>query len=219
MIRLLDHPLDPTGIETNTKKPAWWADVCGEYRWVFIEIRSGVVYVVGYPIYTVVRVKPSPVLAGPDLGGKAEREARRAERRAAREARSAYRDYTFDDGYTYRQYKTGEIRIMISPKGDYRPDGRRVSRGSKAWQAIKKAIDEKKRGDATTAALTAAEVVTSLLAQRGEKAARSASDADGDYDDDDTSTSTRGAPSWLAPVLVGLGAVVVGSFALSRGGG
>lgn len=47
----------------------------------------------------------------------------------------AYRDYAFEDGYTYRQYSDGSILIVTSPKGGA---GTLVTQETHpdAWQAI-----------------------------------------------------------------------------------
>lgn len=84
---------------------------------------------------------------------------------AKRDPSTKYRDWTFPDGYTYRQFATGEIQILQSPHGGA---GTFVSRDDKttlkAWQAITNQIAAKKQGNTEAAAGAALQVASILVA-------------------------------------------------------
>lgn len=74
-----------------------------------------------------------------------------------------YRDWRFDDGYTYRQFVDGDVLIVASPKGGA---GTLITRGSnpKAWTAITDAIAAQKSGNRRAAIEAAAQVAAALIA-------------------------------------------------------
>lgn len=73
-----------------------------------------------------------------------------------------YREYTFPDGYTYRQFKDGDILIVASPHGGAGTLVTQDGPTSKAWQAITDQIKAKKEGNAQ-AGIAAGIAVTNIL--------------------------------------------------------
>lgn len=85
-----------------------------------------------------------------------------------------YKEFTFPDGYTYRQYPDGSILIAASPYGGAGTKVEQSGKYAKAWSAIDAQIRAKKDGNTQKAASTALAVASVLLAtltpkQRGQR--------------------------------------------------
>jgi len=161
-IVLIDPIASPSGIETNTGKQAWFAQKGERYLWTFAEpAEGGAILITGFPSNPVRKVQ----LAG-DMGDAAARKARRAARKAGR----SYNDYTFPEAggkrYVYRVHKTGDVRILESPKKSYYPDGLEVEKGTRAYKAIRSAVhayDTNKRGATIDAFVNVANSAAALV--------------------------------------------------------
>lgn len=70
------------------------------------------------------------------------------------------KDWTFPDGYAYRQFANGEIQILTSKHGGA---GVFVVRDSPAWKAITQQIRDRKAGN-TAAVINASATVATLIA-------------------------------------------------------
>lgn len=72
-----------------------------------------------------------------------------------------YRDYAFEDGYTYRRYTDGSILILASPKGGA---GTLVTQETHpdAWQAITAQIDAKRAQNAQVYLQAGTQVLTAV---------------------------------------------------------
>jgi len=75
-----------------------------------------------------------------------------------------YKEFTFPDGYTYRQFADGDILIVASPHGGAGTLVTKDGPTATAWQAITDQIRAKKSGNVQAAAATTLQVAQILTA-------------------------------------------------------